>query len=117
MFQFRFKKRKSYGVKTQLCFHWAVSGFHIEAYFDKREYEKGIKVNDKEFKQLHITRNDELSNWNYTISPTHTQRIEFQNLPVEKQQKPLERYDEWPDAYLEYSVTSECTLPLLWGMQ
>ena len=24
-----------------------VSGFHIEAYFDKREYEKGIKVSDK----------------------------------------------------------------------
>ena len=49
-----------------------VSGFHIEAYLDKREYEKGIKVSDKEFKQLHITRNDELSNWNlHYLAYTH----------------------------------------------
>ena len=26
MFQFFLEKRKSYGVKTQLCFHWALNG-------------------------------------------------------------------------------------------
>lgn len=41
----------------------------VEAYLDEREYEKGIKVSDKEFKSLNITKNDELSNWNYTIKP------------------------------------------------
>jgi len=45
------------------------TGLRVEAYLDEREYEKGIKVSDKEFKSLNITKNDELSNWNYTIKP------------------------------------------------
>lgn len=45
------------------------TGLRMEAYLDEREYEKGIKVPDKEFKSLNITKNDELSNWNYTIKP------------------------------------------------
>jgi len=46
------------------------TGFRIEeAYLDEREYCKGHKVSDKEFKQLNITRSEELGKWNYTISP------------------------------------------------
>lgn len=46
------------------------TGLYIVPYLDNREYRKGIKVPDSEFKRLNITRNDELSNWNYTIKPT-----------------------------------------------
>ncbi len=45
------------------------TGLRIEAHFDEREYEKGLKVSDKEFKQLKISKNDELGNWNYTVIP------------------------------------------------
>ncbi|MCP4263383.1 MAG: ISAzo13 family transposase, partial [Planctomycetes bacterium] len=46
------------------------TGLRIQAYIDEREYAKGIKVSNKEFKRLRITKNDELDNWNYTIKPT-----------------------------------------------
>jgi len=46
------------------------TGLNIAAYLDDREYEKGLKVPDSEFKRLNITKNDELSNWNYTIRPS-----------------------------------------------
>jgi hypothetical protein len=45
------------------------TGLKVEAYFDPREYKKGIKVPDKEFKRLNITKNKTLGNWNYTIAP------------------------------------------------
>jgi hypothetical protein len=45
------------------------TGLKVEAYFDPREYEKGIKVPDKEFKRLNIVKNKTLGNWNYTITP------------------------------------------------
>lgn len=45
------------------------TGLAIDAYLDKRDYEKGKKVSDKEFKQLNIIKNKELGNWNYTIKP------------------------------------------------
>ncbi len=48
------------------------TGLRIEAYIDSLEYEKGIKVSEKEFKQLNITKNDCLGNWNYTIAPRST---------------------------------------------
>ena len=89
------------------------TGLHIEAYFDEREYEKGIKVSDKEFKQLNITRNDELSNWNYTITPTQIPKDEYLNSLAKMQQEPSETSEEWIEAYLECLVTSECTIPLM----
>ena len=52
------------------------TGLRIEAYFDPREYEKGIKVPDREFKGLNITKNKILGNWNYTIAP--------RSIPTEK---------------------------------
>lgn len=46
------------------------TGLHIAAYLDDREYEKGVKIPDREFKRLNITKNNELGNWNYTIKPS-----------------------------------------------
>ena len=45
------------------------TGLQIEAYLDEREYSKGHKVSDKEFKKLNITPREELGKWNYTIAP------------------------------------------------
>ena len=45
------------------------TGLQIKAYRDRRVYEKGIKVSDKEFRQISLSRNDSLGKWNYTISP------------------------------------------------
>lgn len=45
------------------------TGLKVEAYFDPREYEKGVKVRDKEFKGLNIIKKQTLGNWNYTIAP------------------------------------------------
>jgi len=45
------------------------TGLRINACRDQHVYEKGIKVPDKEFRQISITRNDALGKWNYTISP------------------------------------------------
>jgi hypothetical protein len=45
------------------------TGLSIKAYRDQRLYEKGIKVSDKEFKNINITRRDSLGKWNYTIAP------------------------------------------------
>jgi len=36
------------------------------------------------------TGNDELSNWNYTITPTQIPKVAFLSLLVETQQEPLE---------------------------
>ena len=45
------------------------TGFRINAYRDQNLYEKGIKVSDKMFREINISRNDSLGNWNYTVSP------------------------------------------------
>ena len=45
------------------------TGLQIEAYLDEREYRKGHKVSDKDFKKLNITTGEELGKWNYTIAP------------------------------------------------
>lgn len=89
------------------------TGLRIDAYFDEREYEKGIKVSDKEFKQLNIARNGELTKWNYTIASTQITKDECLNSPTKTQQEPLETSEEWIEAYLECLVTSECTIPLM----
>ena len=52
------------------------TGLRIEAYFDPREYEKGIKVPDKDFKRLNIIKSKTLGNWNYTIAPRSVAAVE-----------------------------------------
>lgn len=47
-------------TKTGLC---------VEACRDQREYQKGIKVSDKQMREISLKENDILGKWNYTISP------------------------------------------------
>jgi len=65
------------------------TGLRIEAHFDENEYEKGIKVNDEEFEKLNMIKNDELSNWNYTVKPTQILKEQALNLLEKVQQEPL----------------------------
>ncbi len=46
-----------------------LKGLQIEAEIDENEYEKGIKVTDKEMALLNIERSDFHGEWNYKIMP------------------------------------------------
>ena len=43
-------------------------GLKIEAKLDRNEYEKGIKVSDKELEEINIKFNKKNPKWNYTIN-------------------------------------------------
>ena len=45
------------------------TGLRVRAYRDRRLYEKGIKVSDKEMLLFSLLKSDFLGQWNYTISP------------------------------------------------
>jgi hypothetical protein len=45
------------------------TGLKVKAYIDKKNYEKGVKINVEQMSQLNIRKHDELPNWNYTITP------------------------------------------------
>jgi hypothetical protein len=45
------------------------TGLRVEACRDQREYQKGIKVSDKQMRAIALDSNDILGKWNYTISP------------------------------------------------
>ncbi len=45
------------------------TGLRVEACRDQRHYNKGIKVSDKEMRQLALTKSDLLDKWNYKFSP------------------------------------------------
>ncbi len=51
------------------------TGLGIDAYRDEAVYEKGIKVSDQQMKKLHLTKNTDLGQWNYTITPAHLARL------------------------------------------
>lgn len=89
------------------------TGLRIEAYSDEKEYEKGLKVSDKEFKELNISKNINLGNWNYSIAPTHLLKEIHLNAWRMGEQEPLETSDEWIEAYRECSAISECTIPVM----
>lgn len=44
-------------------------GLEVHAWLDGQKYEKGIKVGDAEFAELHIKRNIFQGDWNYEIRP------------------------------------------------
>jgi len=48
-----------------------LKGLQIEAEIDENEYEKGIKVSDKEMALLNIERSNFHGEWNYKIMPNH----------------------------------------------
>ncbi|MGB1284681.1 MAG: ISAzo13 family transposase, partial [Polaribacter sp.] len=44
-------------------------GLVIKAKADENQYEKGIKITDKEFKEINIVNSNFKGNWNYKIIP------------------------------------------------
>ena len=44
-------------------------GLRVKARLVKKKYEKGIKVSEKEMKEIALSRHETLPKWNYTISP------------------------------------------------
>ncbi|MCP4601111.1 MAG: hypothetical protein GY847_11405 [Proteobacteria bacterium] len=44
-------------------------GLKVKAYIDTKEYKKGIKISDRQMKQLNLNKHDTLPRWNYTFSP------------------------------------------------
>ena len=44
-------------------------GLKIKAVLDSNEYKKGIKISDKEMKEINIKYDDFHKEWNYTIHP------------------------------------------------
>lgn len=46
------------------------TGLSVEAYLDANEYQKGIRINEKEFRNLNFRNDEELGKWNYTIAHT-----------------------------------------------
>jgi len=89
------------------------TGLRIEAYLDEKEYEKGLKVSDKEFRELNISKNIKLGNWNYSIAPAHLPEAIHLNSWRTYVQEPLETNDEWAEAYREGSAISECPIPVM----
>ncbi len=64
---------ESFDAVVNLARHTrTTTGFRVEASHDQRIYEKGIKVSDREMKEIAVTKADSLGNWNYTISPAAT---------------------------------------------
>ena len=44
-------------------------GLRVVAEVDAGTYPKGVRVTDKEMRQVHVRRDDFHGEWNYTISP------------------------------------------------
>lgn len=66
----RAKPLISLAVILELISHTTTkSGLTVTAMADTNAYKTGIKVSDKEMKQLNIQRDDFHGEWNYTISP------------------------------------------------
>jgi len=47
-------------------------GLRVRCGIDTNEYEKGIKVSDKELEELNISRHEFHGEWNYWVSPSET---------------------------------------------
>jgi hypothetical protein len=45
------------------------TGLKVAAFLNEKQYMKDIKVSDKQMDTIGLKRNDELPQWNYTISP------------------------------------------------
>jgi len=46
------------------------TGLGAKAYIDTKDYKKGIKISDRQMKQLNLNKHNTLPKWNYTISPS-----------------------------------------------
>jgi len=41
----------------------------VKAILNKKKYEKGVKISDRQMRKINIKKNDVLPQWNYIISP------------------------------------------------
>ena len=44
-------------------------GLEVHAWLDGQKYEKGRKITDQEFQEIHVKRNKFHGDWNYEIHP------------------------------------------------
>ena len=61
-----------YGYETVLKFIRTTktsAGLKIRAALNKKQYQKGIKVSEKQMEQITLKRYTLRPNWNYSISP------------------------------------------------
>lgn len=45
------------------------SGLKVKAKLDKREYKKGVKISEEDFKKIQLEYHEKFPKWNYTINP------------------------------------------------
>jgi len=50
------------GTKTK-------TGLEVAVKLNDNEYQRGIKITENQMKEINLTRNTELPQWNYTIYP------------------------------------------------
>jgi hypothetical protein len=48
------------------------SGLRVQCQLDTNNYQKGVKISDRDMKNLNIKRDDFHGEWNYTIKPNET---------------------------------------------
>ena len=66
----RAKPLVSYEVMLELLNHTTTkTGLTVTVMQDTNTYNTGIKITDKEMKELNIQRDDFHGDWNYTIKP------------------------------------------------
>jgi hypothetical protein len=46
------------------------TGLAVSAYVIPENYDTGIKISDKQMRQINLTKHDTLGLWNYSIRPT-----------------------------------------------
>jgi len=51
------------------------SGLKIKAFLDRKDYKTGIKISDKQMKNLNLKFHDLHPQWNYTIYPRSAQHL------------------------------------------
>ena len=52
-----------------ICGTTTKTGLRIDAEYDSQTCEKGIRISDAQMKTLNIKREDQCSDWSYTIHP------------------------------------------------
>lgn len=61
---------RSYDIMLNFIRHTKTkTGLQVQAVLNDKVYQKGIKVNNEQFKSINIQHHDGLPNWNYTINP------------------------------------------------
>ena len=50
------------------------TGLEVRCELDPTAYPDGVKISDEEFNALNVTRHTFHGDWNYTITPTSTER-------------------------------------------